>query len=254
MILDDLKGKRVLVTGSSSGIGAATAIGFAEHGSVVVVHFHNNEAGGKRVIAEIEKGGGKAYLVRGDLRDPAVAASIVEQAAKAAGGIDVLVNNAGGLPGQTRLWDFDEELFDRTVNLNIRSLLAVTSTAYPHLKASGHGSIINVGSIAARNGGRPGSGYYAAAKAFVHSLTRSMAAEFAADKIRVNTIAPGVILTPFHDATPKERLEAVAASTPLARLGVPDECVGAILYLASEKMSGYVTGDVLDVNGGRLMA
>src|SRR5690606_22878938 len=131
---------------------------------------------------------------------------------------------------------------------------AVTSAAHPHLKASGRGSIINVGSIAGRNGGRPGSALYAGAKAFVHSLTKRMAIEFAPDNIRVNTIAPGLILTPFHEGTPPERLETVRMAVPLKRLGEADECVGAFLYLASESMSSYVTGHTLDVNGGRLMS
>ncbi|MEJ8571549.1 SDR family NAD(P)-dependent oxidoreductase [Microbaculum marinum] len=254
MILDDLKGKRVLVTGSSSGIGAAAATAFGEHGSFVVVHYFKNEAGAREVAAKIEQDGGKVALVSGDLRNPETAASVVRAAAEAAGGLDILVNNAGGLAGQSKLDSHDNALLDETLDLNVRSLLAVTAAAHPYLKQAGGGSIINVGSIAARNGGRPGSAFYAAAKAFVHSLTRSMATEFAADNIRVNTIAPGVILTPFHDGTPKERLEAVRSSVPLGRLGEAEECAGAILYLASNAMSGYATGDTIDVNGGRLMA
>ncbi len=252
MILDDLKGKRVLVTGGSSGIGAAVAKGFNEHGADVAIHYFSGEKAAKALAAEM-KGGGKVALVAGDVRRLEDAASIVAEAARALGGIDVLVNNAGGMVRQVRLADYADAVFDEVVNLNVRSILAVTRAALPHLKASGQGSIINIGSIAGRNGGQPGSGIYAASKATVHSLTRAMATEFAADGVRANVVAPGLILTPFHKNTPKERLESVRAAIPLRRLGTAEDCVGACLFLASSRMSGYVTGQIVDVNGGRLM-
>ncbi len=252
MILDDLKGKRVLVTGGSSGIGAAVARGFHEHGADVAIHYFSGAEAAKALAATMT-GGGRVALVAGDVRKPADAAAIVAETVRALGGIDVLVNNAGGMVRQVRLAEYSDEVYDGVFDLNVRSILALTRAALPHLKAAGQGAIINIGSIAARNGGQPGSGLYAATKATVHSLTRAMASEFAPDGVRANVVAPGLIVTRFHANTPKERLEAVRATVPLRRLGTAEDCVGACLFLASSRMSGYVTGQIIDVNGGRLM-
>jgi 3-oxoacyl-[acyl-carrier protein] reductase len=253
MILDDLKGRRVLVTGGSSGIGAAAVRAFHDHGADVAIHYFTGEAASRGLAKELGAGRGKVALVAGDVRKVADAASLVEQAARALGGIDILVNNAGGMVKQMKLAEYSDAVFDEVVDLNIRSILAVTRAALPHLKAAKHGSIINIGSIAARNGGAPGSAVYASTKAAVHSLTKAMATEFAPLGIRVNVIAPGLILTRFHEKTPKERLESVRSAIPLQRLGEAEDCAGACLFLASTAMSGYVTGQVIDVNGGRLM-
>jgi 3-oxoacyl-[acyl-carrier protein] reductase len=121
-------------------------------------------------------------------------------------------------------------------------------------KQGGGGSIINVSSIAARNGGGPGSVLYAASKGFVSTATRGWAKELVTDGIRVNAVSPGVIMTPFHERySTAEQLKAMQASIPMNRLGSPEDCVGAFLYLASEQMSGYVTGQIIEVNGGQYM-
>ena len=253
MILDDLKGMRVLITGGSSGIGAAAAEAFARHGSAVAVHYNSGVNGASKVCDAIRAEGGKADIVGGDLTKPGEAARVVQEAAELLGGIDVLLNNAGGMIQPIRLGDFDETVFDKVLDLNVRSVLKVTHAALPHLKASRRGSIINVGSIAGRNGGQPGSAIYAMTKAAIHSLSRAMATEFAVDGIRVNTVAPGLIVTPFHARTSPERLESVKNSIPLKRLGTADDIAGAFLFFASSAMSGYVTGSIIDVNGGRLM-
>jgi 3-oxoacyl-[acyl-carrier protein] reductase len=139
------------------------------------------------------------------------------------------------------------------IDVNMRSILWTVSAATPHLLCSERASIINVGSIAGRNGGSAGSGVYAAAKAAVHSLTRSMAKELAAQGVRVNAIAPGVIHTPFHDATPSETLRAMQQTIPMGRLGTAEDCAWAFIFLASPSMSGYITGQILDINGGQFM-
>ncbi|MCS0494484.1 SDR family oxidoreductase [Ancylobacter sp. MQZ15Z-1] len=254
MILDDLKGARVLVTGASSGIGLAVARAFAEHGAAVAIHYFHNEAPARALVDEMTAAGARAMLVSGDVSRAEEAQAMAGRAIAGLGGLDILVNNAGGLSDMVPLTTYDGGGYDRLMDLNVRSILAVTQAALPALRASGRGSVINTGSVAGRNGGRVGSAIYAAAKAAVHSLTRSMAQEFARDAIRVNAVAPGLILTPFHDGTPPERLEAVKAAVPLNRLGVPQDCVGAYLFLGSTQMSGYTTGAILDVNGGRVMA
>jgi 3-oxoacyl-[acyl-carrier protein] reductase len=253
-MLDDLKGKRVLVTGASTGIGAAVARGFGAHGAAVAVHYNKSKTEAEKVAADITKAGGKAILVGGDLSKADVAAKIVADTVAGLGGLDILVNNAGHYVVRAALGDYQDEHYESIMGVNVRSLLNVTKATLPHMKKNGKGSIINTGSVAGRNGGRAGSGLYAAAKAQVHSLTKGMANEFGADKIRVNAVAPGVIMTPFHAETPKERFETLKKTLPLARIGEADECIGVFLFLASDAMSGYITGQTIDINGGQWMS
>jgi len=250
----DLQGKRVLVTGASTGIGAAVAKGFAQAGARVVVHYHASEAEAGVVVEEIGKAGGWAVALKGDLGGRSGAAELVEESAARLGGLDVLVNNAGALLRRAKISEIDDSLFDRVLDLNVRSVVAAIQAAVPHLKTAGGGSIINTSSVAARNGGGPGSALYGGAKAFVSNMTRNLARELAPDGIRVNVVAPGVIMTPFHErfSTP-ELLEKLRKSIPMGKLGAPEDCVGAFLFLASPSMSGYITGQTIEVNGGQLM-
>ena len=253
-MLEDLKGRRALVTGSSTGIGAAVARELARQGAAVAVHGNKNADAAREVVRAIEAGGGKAVAVLGDVSMVAEATRVVEEAAAVLGGLDILVNNAGAILERVTNAAFDEAMYRKVYDLNVRSVLAVTKAAYPHLKRAGGGSIINTGSVAGRFGGFLGSTVYASAKAAVHSITRNAAREFAPDKIRVNTVAPGFIITPFHDSTPESVREAARAQIPMARLGTAEDCVGAYIFLASETMSGYITGQIIDVNGGQLMS
>lgn len=253
-MLDDLKGKRVLITGSSTGIGAALALELGRYGAAVAVHGNKNVAAADAVADQLRSSGGKALVVAGDVGVPEEAARIVDEAVAGLGGLDVLVNNAGAILKRVTNAAPDAALIDQIYDLNVKSVLMVTAAAYPHLKAAGGGSIINTGSVAGRFGGFLGSTVYASAKAAVHSISRNAAREFAADNIRVNTVAPGFIITPFHDNTPESVREAARGQIPMQRLGTAQDCVGAYVFLASNAMSGYITGQIIDVNGGQLMA
>lgn len=252
-MLEDIRGKRALITGSSTGIGAAVAGELARLGASVAVHGNKNAAAAEAVAAQIRAAGGKAVVVLGDVSNSASAAKIVADAVAGLGGLDILINNAGAILDRVTNAAFDDTAYDNVYNLNVRSVLAVTKAAYPHLKAAGGGSIINTGSVAGRFGGFGGSAVYASAKAAVHSITRNAAREFAPDHIRVNVVAPGFIITPFHDKTPQSVKDSAAAQIPMQRLGTAEDCVGAYVFLASDSMSGYITGQIIDVNGGQLM-
>ena len=251
-MLDDLKGKNILITGSSIGIGAELARAFGALGARIAVHGNRNIVAAQKVVESIENKKGFAALVSGDVTAPDSAAQIVDHAASALGGIDILINNAGSLIRRLSNEDFDNELYDQVFDLNVRSVYTVTQAALPHLKKNS-GAIVNSGSIAGRNGGSGGASYYSAAKAAVHSISRNMAREFAPFGIRVNTVAPGFIDTDFHAATSEEGRQAAKNATALGRLGTVEDCVGAYVFLASNSMSGYITGQIIDVNGGQMM-
>ncbi len=252
-MLEDLQGKCVLITGASTGIGAAAAQGFARLGAKVVIHYNSSEEAARAVADLISGEGGEAHLLQADLMNPDNAAPLVKAAAEKLGGLDVLINNAGSLMTRTLFLDWDAGLYERVMNLNVRSVIEGSQAAVPFMQARGGGAIINLGSIAGNNGGGPGSGLYASAKAFVHNVTRHMASDLAKLDIRVNAIAPGVIGTPFHDLTPADRMEAMRSSVPMQRIGTPEDCVGPLVFLASKSMSGYMTGQILHINGGQLM-
>lgn len=253
-MFDDLKGKRVLITGSSTGIGAAAAIAFGELGARVAVHYNSSRDEAQAVVSAIAANGGEAILVGGDVSRSDEAARVVDEAARSLGGLDVLINNAGALVKRVPLGQIDDELYDRVLDVNVRSVVMASQAALPHLRAAGGGSIIHTTSVAARNGGGPGALLYASAKAFVSNAVRNMAKDLAGERIRVNGVAPGVIVTPFHErySTP-EMLETMRKTVPMGILGKPEDCVGAYLFLASDKLAGYVTGQVIEVNGGQLM-
>lgn len=253
--MQDLKHKVALVTGASTGIGAAVATAFAAQGMRVAVHYNSSADAAAQVVDAITASGGQAFALQADVRDTAAIRRAVQDVHARWGGIDVLVNNAGGLVQRVPIAQMPDELFDEVLHLNARSVLAFCREVVPLMRAKGQGgSIINVSSVAARHGGGPGAYLYAGAKGFVSTATRGLAKELALENIRVNAVAPGVIQTPFHDrfSTP-QMLESFRATIPMGRIGEPDECVGAFLYLASAQLSGYVTGQILEVNGGQYM-
>jgi len=253
-IAADLSGKSVLITGASTGIGAAAARAFAKAGCRVAIHYNASLNRAEEVAADVRFSGAQAFLVRGDFTSSATAREVVDATAAHFGGLDILINNAGGLVRRVPIAEIDDAFFDAVMNLNVRSLVAACSAAVPHMRQQGRGSIINVTSIAARHGGGSGAVMYAAAKGFVSTFTRGLSKEVVKDGIRVNAVSPGVITTPFHErySTPA-MLETFKATIPMGRLGTADECAGAFVFLASDLLSGYVTGQVLEVNGGQLM-
>ena len=253
-MIPDLKSKVVLVTGASTGIGAATAKGFAANGARVMVHYNASKAEAGAVVAEIIAAGGEAALVQGDISDRSVPARIVADTVKHFGRIDVLINNAGGMLGRKWLGEMDDAHYDRVMDLNVWSVVAFMREVAPLMKAQGGGNIINVSSIAARHGGGGGSVLYASAKGFVSTFTKGMAKELIGANIRVNAVSPGTISTPFHERySTAEQLEAGRKTIPQGRLGIAEDCVGTFLFLASDALSGYLVGQVIEVNGGHYM-
>lgn len=244
--------KVVLVTGASTGLGAAMARGFARCGASVVVHYNASKDAAEQVVAQINADGGEAYAVRADLSDPRGQESLPAQVQQRSGQIDVLVNNAGGLVDRRRVGELTRDVYETVLALNFGSVVALCNAIVPGMRQRRSGNVLNIGSIAAVNGGSVGSALYGATKGAVASYTRALAKELAQDGVRVNAIAPGIITTPFHDRyTPAQSLAAMVQTIPMGRPGQPEECVGAALFLASDELSSYVTGQVLAVNGGQ---
>jgi 3-oxoacyl-[acyl-carrier protein] reductase len=252
-MFEDLKGRVALVTGGATGIGGAISAAFGTVGMKVAVHFHAGADEAASIAAGIRRSGGEAMVLHGDVTGPGTADDLVRRTIEAFGGLDVLVNNAGGMVGRRPLETIDDDFFDAVIDLNVRSLVHACRAGADAMKRSG-GSIINVSSISARTGGSPGSSVYSGAKAFVSTFTRSLARELAPQNIRVNALSPGTIATAFHErhSTP-EKLEATRKAIPMARLGTAQDCAGTALFLASNAASGYVTGQVIEVNGGQFM-
>ena len=253
LAIPDLAGKSVLVTGGSTGIGAAVAIAMGAQGMKVAVHYNSSEADAHAVVKTITDAGGTAFALKADVTRLDEVASLVSAAADRLGGLDGLVNNAGLMVGRRAYADMSPDYYDEVMNLNARSVVFASQAAIPHLKARG-GFIINTTSIAARNGASGGAGLYGSSKAFVSNVTRGMAKELIGSGIRVNSVAPGFIETKFHERYSNDAQKAAALTTiPQGRLGIAEDCVGAYLFLASDALSGYIIGQVIEVNGGQLM-
>jgi len=254
LTIPDLAGKAVLITGASTGIGAALAIAFAQQGAQIGVHYNSSEPAAQQVADQITLSGGKAFLVKADAASSKEIVRAVEETASAFGRLDGLINNAGGMVGRMAYADMDDDYYDKVMDLNARSVITASKAATPHLKQQQGGFIINTSSIAARNGASNGAGLYGSSKAFVSNVTRGMAKELIPFGIRVNAIAPGVIETPFHERYSTEaQLKAQLANIPQGRLGSVEDCVGPYLFLASAALSSYIIGQTIEVNGGQLM-
>ncbi|HUB81753.1 MAG TPA: glucose 1-dehydrogenase [Bryobacteraceae bacterium] len=249
----ELAGKVALVSGASSGIGAATARLLAAQGARVAIGFHQNKKGALEVLESIAAAGGTAVAAVGDFRKTAEINAVVNQVVKEFGPIDILVNNAGSLVQRMPIRDVGEQMWDDVIALNLKSAVFASKAVAPSMMERRRGAIINIVSIAGHNGGGPGAGTYATAKAGLTSFTKSLAKELAPHGVRVNAVSPGVIDTPFHEvfSTP-EMIAGFVKTIPLGRVGTSEECANVIAFLASDAAS-YVVGETIEVNGGQLM-
>jgi 3-oxoacyl-[acyl-carrier protein] reductase len=248
----DLSGRAALVTGAGVGIGRAIALALGGAGAFVGIHYHHSEREAEETLALLRERGGRGVLLQADLTVEEQACGVVDRFAAEAGRLDVLVNNAGYPVRFTRLEDCPTELWQSVFAVNVTSAFLVTRQAIPHLRRSGHGSIINNLSLSVQTGGAGGGGPYAAAKGALQVMTRTLARELA-PAVRVNGIMPGVIETRHHEtfSTP-ERMEEYRRQTPLGRNGRAEEVAAAVLFLAGDGAS-FINGALLDINGGRFL-
>ena len=244
----DLNGKTAVVTGGARDIGRSISLALAEAGAAVVVNYNASREAAESVVEDILRRGGRALAVGADVTKQAGARGLIAESVKAFGKIDVLVNNAGGMIARKKLDEMDEAFWDQVITLNLKSVFLVTQAALPHM-ADG-GAIVNLSSLAARDGGGGGAVAYSTAKGGVLTMTRGLSKELAPRKIRVNCVSPGLIGTAFHDTFTKPEIrQLVVSRTSAGREGTPEDVANAVLFLASDA-SAYLNGESIEINGG----
>jgi 3-oxoacyl-[acyl-carrier protein] reductase len=244
----EFKGKVAIVTGGGRDIGRAIALRLAGEGASVAINYHSSSEGADSAVAEIKAAGGNAFAMQGDLTNQADIEALAARAVTELGGIDIVVNNAGGLVGRKTIAEMTSEHWHAVMNLNLTSIFMVVKACLPHMNG---GAIVNIASQAGRDGGGPGAIAYATSKGAVMTMTRGLAKELG-PKIRVNGICPGMIDTDFHNVFTKDEVRKnVANATPLKREGLPVDVANLVAFLASDK-AAFMTGTNVDINGGIL--
>jgi 3-oxoacyl-[acyl-carrier protein] reductase len=246
----DFSGKVALVTGSSSGIGAAIARELAAGQAKVALHYRGNVDGANQTAETIRQHGGVCAVFQADVSKVEEAAELVRQVQAELGGLDILVNNAGATR-DTLLMTMKEEDWDAVIDTNLKSVYAVTRAALRGMIRSRWGRIINISSVVGL-AGQAGQSNYAASKAGIIGFSKSLAREVASRNITVNVVAPGFIPTALTHVLSEEQRASIIQNTPVGRMGTPEEVAWAVSFLAAER-SGFITGQVLTVDGGLVM-
>ncbi|MFY0616649.1 SDR family NAD(P)-dependent oxidoreductase [Shimia sp.] len=245
-----LAGKTAIVTGGGRDIGRAVATKLASEGANVAINYFSSSQGADETIATIEAAGGKAIAIQGDLNKQADVDTLVSRTVETFGGVDVLVNNAGGLIGRKAISEMSVEHWNAVMSLNLTSTFLMTKACLTKMNS---GAIVNLASQAGRDGGGPGAVAYATSKGAVMTFTRGLAKELGPD-IRVNALCPGMIDTDFHNIfTPDAGRRGFEANAPLKRQGVVEDAANLVLFLACED-SAFITGANIDLNGGMLFS
>lgn len=249
--MGQLTGKRALVTGGGQGIGKAIAEGLLRAGCDVAVNYYSDEKGAREVVTLASSLGRKADCFQADLTNESATVAMVRDAAGFLGGLDILVNNSGGLVARRTLGEVDLPFWQKVIDINMTTMMLVTREAVPYLAKANGASIVNLSSLAGRKGGHGGSLIYSMTKGAVLTFTRALAGELGPQGIRVNAVAPGLILgTSFHNThTTKASADETIKGIPLCRPGDVDDIARPVVFLASE-YDGFITGATIDINGG----
>ena len=250
----ELAGKTALITGASRGIGAATAAALARNGvSRFLLHYNSHRPGIDAVLANVRSLGAEAEAIQANLAQVSGIHEFLDKLKQSRLAPDILVNNAGSLVKRAKLLEFTEELYDEVMNLNVKSAWFITQAMAPSMLQRGSGVIVNLSSIAARNGGGPGATVYAAAKATIAAMTKGLAKELAPKGIRVNAVSPGTVDNDFHvQFSTRQILDSAVAMTPAGTLGTNEEIADTILFLCLNA-SRYIHGQTIEINGGMYM-
>ena len=243
-----LEGKKAIVTGGSLGIGAAIARELARSGSDVAINYRKHDAEAKQVVADIEAMGRRGLALKADVSSFGDAQRMVAQVVETFGGLDILVNNAG-INRDGVIWKMTEEQWDQVIEVNLKGYFNYIRAVVGTFKEQKSGKIINITSI---NGlrGKFGQTNYAAAKAGIIGLTKSLARELGRSSVNVNAVAPGLIETDMMKDAPEKVREAALAEIVLGRLGKPQEVASVVTFLCSEA-ARHITGQVIQVDGGQ---